>query len=454
MWIQLEGELFDQVQKQEVFQDSKTFVDAIPKAAPEEILIRFKSADNLEHFVAANFELPETLEPQVEAEDIDAHIDQVWGALTRELHPKSEYDSLLDLPHPHIVPGGRFREAYYWDSYFTALGISQEMLQNLIENFAHLIDTYGHIPNGNRQYYLSRSQQPFFSHLLELYESRGGDIEAYLPALEKEYLYWNAPHRVDAKTGLNHYWDEKTTPREESYREDLAVTQDSETYRHLRAACESGWDFSSRWCRDPNDLSSIETVHLLPVDLNSLLYHMEKMLARVESSYGEKAAQRAQAIERYLYSEEKGHYVDYNWKEERQNEQLTAATMAPLFVSLAKAERAERVASVVKSSLLGPGGLATTLEKTGQQWDYPNGWAPLQWIGYQGLKNYGQTELARELAKRWLQSNETMYKRVGKMLEKYAVDRLEVEAGGGEYSLQEGFGWTNGVYLQMKRELQ
>ncbi len=201
------GDLFHQVQMSKIFPDGKTFVDCIPKRSPKDIMydygLRKGPQMDLKKFVEENFELPHT--PQLNyitrEKDVVMHIRNLWGVLRREpdMAPASpatggawkEGSSLLPLPYPYIVPGGRFREIYYWDSYFTMLGLKESgehvMIENMVKNFAYLINTYGHIPNGNRTYYLSRSQPPFFSLMVELLaEIKGDSIYAtYLPELEK-----------------------------------------------------------------------------------------------------------------------------------------------------------------------------------------------------------------------------------------------------------------------------
>ncbi|HET9824698.1 MAG TPA: trehalase family glycosidase, partial [Chitinophagaceae bacterium] len=272
------GELFADVQMRHVFPDSKTFPDCVPKRDPKEIVkdylamkknfaIRFK----LDEFVTANFDLPKT--PQLnyitKEKDVVMHIKNLWNVLRREADTPVNGSSLLALPHPYIIPGGRFREIYYWDSYFTMLGLKEsgesQMIENMVDNFAYLINTYGHIPNGNRSYYISRSQPPFFSLMVELLASIKGDdvYKTYLPALEKEYSFWmegaeklkpgQAYRRVvKLKDGtvLNRYWDDAATPRPEGFKEDVAVAERSvrnkeEMYRNLRAGAESGIDFSN-----------------------------------------------------------------------------------------------------------------------------------------------------------------------------------------------------------------
>jgi alpha,alpha-trehalase len=190
------GDLFHDVQMNKVFADGKTFVDCIPKREPKAIVNDYKKMKSvagfsLEDFVKTNFELPATptLSNMGQEKDVAAHIIKLWALLKREPDVKKEGSSLLPLPHPYIVPGGRFREIYYWDSYFTMLGLKEsgetEMIENMIKNFSHLVNTYGHIPNGNRTYYLSRSQPPFFSLMVGiLAEIKGRQVWAeYLPVL-------------------------------------------------------------------------------------------------------------------------------------------------------------------------------------------------------------------------------------------------------------------------------
>ena len=128
------------------------------------------------------------------------------------------------------------------------------------------------------------------------------------------------------------------------------------------------------------------------------------------------------------------------------------AGVYPLFVGMARQEQADSVADVIRNRFLKDGGLVSSLHHTGQQWDYPNGWAPLQWMAVKGLVDYGHNDLAGDIARRWVELNRDVFDRTGKMMEKYNVCDLSLEAGGGEYPLQDGFGWTNGVavaFIQM-----
>lgn len=487
-FIQLSGPLFEAVQQSRTFADSKTFVDAVPTSNPQKILQEYETQRrqanfDLEAFVRRHFHLPReksTKKFQPPA-SMDDHIEQLWEYLSRQPDEGvSELSTLIPLPYPYIVPGGRFREIYYWDTYFTAEGLAAsgrlEMVENLARNFAWLIDQAGHMPNGNRYYYLSRSQPPFFVFLVDLLARKKSlsFIQQFLPALETEYQFWmdgqsttsnGQTHRrivnVDG-TVLNRYWDDRPLPREEAWREDreIAQGQNSEQstkhYRNLRAGAESGWDYSSRWLADGKTLKSIPTTDILPVDLNALLYFLETKLGEssedtVSKQYLEYARARRQHFNAFFWDDSKEFYFDYDWEKKRQTEIWSLAGTYPLFVGLASERQAESVAQILEERFLEEGGLVCTLHETGQQWDYPNGWAPLQWIAVRGLLNYGHEALARTIARRWLELNESVFDRTGKMMEKYNVCDTSLRAGGGEYPLQDGFGWTNGVAVALKK---
>ncbi|MHA6494020.1 alpha,alpha-trehalase TreF [Pseudomonas borbori] len=486
-------ELFIAVQTSGVFADSKTFVDCAPRQYPERILDAYRAQRDapdfdLGAFVHEHFSVFEFAPREFVANpnnSLSEHIDRLWPVLTRHPCEHPPRSSLLPLPYDYVVPGGRFTELYYWDSYFTMLGLDEsgqcDLLRAMADNFAYLIDTYGHVPNGNRSYYLSRSQPPVFALMTDLFEECGiRRASDYLPQLRKEYAFWMsgsellAPgetHRrcVCMADGavLNRYWDDRDTPREESYREDVHTAKSCDrpprhVYRDLRAGAESGWDFSSRWLDDPEQLSSIRTTRIVPIDLNSFLYKLERQIARLSEIKGDlhsaqefrgHAARRKSAIDKYLWSEASGAYLDYDWQRGCQRTNLTAATLTPLFVQLASAEQAAGVAATVAERLLAPGGLSTTEISVGdQQWDRPNGWAPLQLMGIRGLQHYGHHALADTIEQRWLAIVADLFERESKLVEKYVLRPSAAYAKGGEYPLQDGFGWTNGVTRRLMRD--
>ena len=495
--LQHYGDMFVDVQMQPLFADGKTFADARPRRLSPPALRTLYAAQksqpgfSLAGFVTEHFEIDNPAAPTAPTAQtghhrprrpLHEHIRRLWPLLLRAAPANGPPGgSLLPLPQAYVVPGGRFRECYYWDSYFTLLGLVQDgrrdLAQAMLDNTAHQIDTLGHAPNGNRSYLASRSQPPFF-HLMVKRVSRLPAAAAwaqYLPQLQQEHAYWMAGeatlaagqaalHLVRLPDGslLNRYADAAEGPREESYREDVltaAATQRpaEEVWRDLRAAAESGWDFSSRWCAQPLDLSSIQTTQLLPVDLNSLLWSLERAIHQGCLHSGDsagaqvfalRARQRRAAVRHWLWHDGLGHPVDCHWAEQQRAQVLTGAALLPLYVGLASAEQAHRTAQAVQAQLLRLHGLQATNTVSGQQWDAPNGWAPLQWLAVMGLRRYRHHALAQTIATRWLAMVERVYQHTGRLLEKYDVcaDR---SGGGGEYPTQDGFGWTNGVVLAL-----
>ena len=495
--------LFEDVQLKNILGDGKTFPDCVPKRAPVEINAEYLKNNkapkfDLTKFIEENFSLPKAYSTDYKSDaskSAEQHITALWNVLTR--NPDEEGGSLIPLPHPYIVPGGRFREIYYWDSYFTMLGLRAsgraDMIQNMIDNFSFLIDRIGYIPNGNRTYFIGRSQPPFFSLMVKLLrdeedkmekegkEEEEGALVKYLPQLEKEYQFWmkgiegltptNASqHRVVRMTDgsiLNRYWDEHNTPRPEAYKEDVELSHQStqkpeELFRHLRAAAESGWDFSSRWFKDVKSFATIHTTEIIPIDLNCLMLHLEQTLSEAyqlagnslkSAAYLSLSTKRKNAIKKYCWSEEKKFFFDFDFVAQQKKEHFTLAAAFPLFFEVASPDQAIATAKILKEKFLKPGGMTTTLENSGQQWDAPNGWAPLQWIAYKGLLNYGLEDLANQLKSNWTNANLKVYQKTGKMTEKYDVWSNSAEASGGEYPNQDGFGWTNGVFLAMMKDI-
>jgi len=267
---------------------------------------------------------------------------------------------------------------------------------------------------------------------------------------------------------LNRYYDDCPDPRPESYVEDVAMARFSpqapeELYRHIRAGAESGWDFSSRWFADGQTMETIHTCDLTPVDLNCLMYNMEFTLAGIaemagdtEQSefYREKALNRKRAIHKYCWSSKEHFFMDYDFKTHHHTVAFSLAAVYPLYFRIALPQQAECVAEKLEKDFLKPGGLVSTLNHTHEQWDAPNGWAALQWMSITGLRHYGYMGLANRIKDRWVQLNIQIYKDTGKLVEKYNVEEPHAAAGGGEYALQDGFGWTNGVLLKLLCEKQ
>ena len=490
------GSLFSDVQLSGIFPDSKEFVDARPKSSPATIEARYDSARHtsgfvLRTFVERNFDLPAQAGGDyhsVASQSMVDHINALWPVLTRAHDSADARSSLVPLPESYVVPGGRFREVYYWDSYFTMQGLVRsghtDLVKDMLDNFAYLIRTVGHIPNGNRTYYLSRSQPPYFAAMVALYAGATDTTSAlaYLDALEQEHAFWmdGADHlkpgqyyrravRMPDGVVLNRYWDDSDEPRPESYRPDVEIGQTlpeslrAGFYRNVRATAESGWDFSSRWMRDPKDLRTLETTEILPVDLNSLLYESERVIAALHAfrnGNGDKtvaqrfdslARRRADAIRNLMY--DKGFFYDVRWRSGiLVGDRPSLAAAAPLYFGIATPEQGVRTAQRLGAEFLKPGGFVTTLFNSGQQWDGPNGWPPLEWLTIEGVRRYREVGIADTAARRWLALIQRTYRATGRMMEKYDVLNVNRKAGGGEYPTQDGFGWTNGVALALCAE--
>lgn len=486
-------ELFTDLHHAKLFADGKEISDAVLKSSPEYVLSLYRQKKDDEGFdLKAFYQTHFAKAPEQESnyqsdtsQPVKTHIEKLWDVLTRQPEAPDGYSTLIPLPNKYVVPGGRFNEIYYWDSYFTMLGLQVsgrvDMIESMVDNFTWLIDEYGFIPNGNRTYFLGRSQPPFYALMVSLLaEEKGPSIlKKYLPALEKEYQFWmdgseqllvrQAHKRVvkyEIGEVLNRYFDNIPHPRAEMYSDDIELLErhgkgGEKLLLDIRAACESGWDFSSRWCTVHDDLATIHTTDILPVDLNCLLYFLENTLAKAHairghrersSEYQSLASSRKICIHKKMWNEKTGFFHDHDFVKNVQTESLTLAGIFPLFFEMVSQTQAKRCAAMINDIFLHDGGLVTTSFESGQQWDAPNGWAPLQWIAIKGLRNYGFDKLANTIKKRWVSLNKKVYQSTGKLLEKYNVENIDLESGGGEYPVQDGFGWTNGVLLKLLSE--
>jgi len=485
-WIEEIYDIFQTVQELQTFEDQKIFADCTPTSSLEAIRQSFnetpRNSEQLKAFVFEHFEVPQELVlEQKESTDILQHIDGLWPRLTVE--NTSDKGSLIGVPSPYVLPGGRFREFFYWDSYFTMLGLKvggkKKLVRSMVDNFSFLINKFGFIPNGTRTYFLSRSQPPFYALMIDLLHQMDGNqiLIDHCSYLEQEYRFWmkgsnelkdsSAIERVVSLEGgeiANRYFDSEKIPRPESHLEDTLLNgseNNSHLFTNLRAACESGWDFSSRWLQQNDDLNSIYTTQIMPIDLNCLLYFLEKTLAKcyrlkqqkeISEKYDQYANDRKEMIDKYFWNEKEQIYKDYSIEKMESTSSLSLASLFPLFFNIASEKKADSVLKIIEEKFLKEGGLITTLCFSGQQWDAPNAWAPLQYIAYIAAKNYGRDPLADKIKNNWMKNVERVFNNTGKLMEKYNAIDTTMIAGGGEYPNQDGFGWTNGVYLFFTNE--
>lgn len=393
--------------------------------------------------------------------------------------------SLIALPKPFVVPGGRFREMYYWDSFFTIKGLlasgMYQTVRGMIENMGHLVDQFGYIPNGNRVYYLNRSQPPLLTWCLAAYYDVTGDKEFVLAGMKwikKELEFFQTKRSIQlpgVPSLLYRYHVIAEGPRPESYREDVEsamhiedVVEKRRLWGDIAAAAESGRDFSSRWFSnegpEAGKMGSTRTSSILPVDLNAIICGNWSLIAKLYEVIGDSANAdlcrhnfdaMKHAIHQVFWNEERGCWFDYDIAKGRHVDVYQDTNFFPLFSGCT--HEGFNPASVVNymehiGALEYPGGLPSSLITSGQQWDFPNAWAPTTWVVIQGLRAVGQHELAFHIADKWIRKNYNMwFNSGGRMYEKYSVITACIDAlgGGGEYDIQEGFGWTNGVILDL-----
>ena len=511
-----QGNLLRTVQMARIFNDSKTFVDMQMQKDEAEVLQAFKalpasvSKEEVIKFVSDNFhpvghdlqewsppdwkENPDVIDriKDPNLKDFASKLNGLWKKLGRkisdEARKKPKRSSLILVPNPFIVPGGRFREFYYWDSYWVVNGLlicgMKDTVKGMIDNFIELVKTYGFVPNGGRIYYTNRSQPPFLIPMVDLYLNHTGDVDyvtSILDTLEKEYSFWRKDRTVEVETSsgrkynLSVYAANMDTPRPESYYEDVLTAQDvpNDTkpalYQDIASGVESGWDFSTRWLNrtvpGKGSLSSMRTRQIVPTDLNSVLYYCEKLLEKFfrlagdtqkENTYKGYSEARRDAIEVVLWEEDRGLWLDYDRQLKKKRAYFYASTVVPLWAGVHQGD-VNREIQVLRTLrrlkvLDFPGGFPTSLSPSGQQWDFPNAWPPLQHMLIASFAQSSNKELRQEalkFAQKWITTNYKAWRSTGHMFEKFNVSVQGAPGGGGEYVIQVGFGWTNGVVLDI-----
>ncbi|OIR59157.1 MAG: trehalase [Amphiamblys sp. WSBS2006] len=536
--IFIESDILHTVQMSGIEKDQKTFVDRSTAKTMDEVKESFRTLEGvlgstkdeeekkglIRDFVEKNFQRPGTGDPKAimppkwnksperllrikkkGLRDWALKIHEKWRTLFRNaqlpaLKPGHESSYIQTKGAYFVVPGGRFREYCYWDTYWTCKGLyasgMEHTIVEMLQNFYALVEEYGYVPNGARVYFLNRSQPPVLSMLADFYtqkclsrEERVEYLTKNIGSLEKEYLFWMNKRRVDITHGneshvLNVYSSSLHGPRPEAYAHDVQTALDfKKTYGedavldgNLAAAAESGWDFSSRWMGKKNTLETLETREILPVDLNSFLHNTEKILAKMQREigneesarkYDEAAGRRRTAMDLFLWDKDSMVWRDFNIarKEFQRPDDIYSSCFYPLYFgayTLGGRQERDFVKSVLERhfpKILKPGGIVASTFRSEQQWDFPNVWSVDQDLfvtflrekGYYGDK--ALEELALKVVRTWVKTTHTGWKKSsGKMFEKYDGEALGVAGDLGEYDVQDGFGWTNGVLLYFLSE--
>uniref|UniRef100_A0A803LWN7 Trehalase n=1 Tax=Chenopodium quinoa TaxID=63459 RepID=A0A803LWN7_CHEQI len=365
-------------------------------------LIYVKPAD----FVAEpNGFLPKVKNPEVRAWALQVHA--LWKNLSREASPDvkkhPELHTLLPIPEPCVIPGSRFREVYYWDSYWVIRGLLASHMHKtataIVTNLIYFVEKYGYVLNGARAYYTNRSQPPLLSSMIHAIYQRTGDknlIKKALPALIKEHEFWNSGiHKVtihDSKGcshNLSRYYATWNKPRPESSTTDketastLSDAADKQKlYREVASTAESGWDFSTRWMRNSSDLTTLTTTTILPVDLNAYILKMELDIAyfakvtgqnNIAAQFLEASQSREKAFNSIFWNEKMSQWLDcwitckddQTWEASHQNQHLFASNFIPLWIKPFDSEKVMK--SLASSGMVRPYGIATSLTNSGQQ---------------------------------------------------------------------------------------
>lgn len=389
-------------------------------------------------------------------------VEKVWPTLVRKTNPYKG-SSLLDVKEPILIAGGRFREGYYWDTYFGSMGLMATGRWKLpvaqLSNFVELVNTYGLIPNGLRTYYLSRSQPPVVSMMARLvYEGTRNldvqtqkEIETWLvqevyPALKNDYSNFWMAERLDIKTGLNFYSDKYNEPRPERHSHDVESSL-GRTYRDVRAEAESGLDHTN--------IFQGQASQTLTVSLNSFMYAYEKNLSWLaemakdtvaQRNYENAAQLRQQRMSEYMWNPELQTFQNYHMTEQKLMSGISGDVFSALFVGLATPEQARQMRPTLLNVLELPGGIAaSSLRESDKQWDGVHGWAPFQVMAIQGLAQYGFRSDANRIASKWLATNLDVYLEKGQFYEKLDLARKSTPVEDhSKYPTQTGFLWTNG----------
>jgi alpha,alpha-trehalase len=400
------------------------------------------------------------------------------------------------VPHPFIIPGARFRECYYWDTYWAVEGLLASGLaaaaRGCVLNLLHLVEDHGFVPNGTRTYYLNRSQPPLLARAVAALHAAAplapAELARALAALRRERAFWAVPPRGVTVRGaggalhrLSRYRADWDAPRPESFAEDTATAAGAADpralYRELASAAESGWDFSSRWLADGVSLATARTTSIIPADLTALLLALERTAAALAAELGDAAGaaelsaladSRQVALDELHWDEGAGQWRDLLMVGRKgagggtevftveRSTGVYASNWVPLWCGAASpgSRRAlAAVAALAASGLAGPGGVAASAAASGPQWDAPNAWPPLQAMLVAGCREAGGAPgaaLAEDLARRFLRGARAGWAARGAMFEKYDARAAGgAPGGGGEYAVVAGFGWTNGAALEL-----
>lgn len=383
---------------------------------------------------------------------------------TLRIHQKDD-GSLIGLPYPYVVPCRKdnFQELYYWDTYFTCLGLIESGRTDLavfcLRNFLYLIKRVGFVPNGSRTYYLNRSHPPYLAALVQRIGTSCFDLkimDELRIGVKAEYDFWEKNR--NSPTGLAHYGNHASKEQLKQFFDEVQKranltghTEEEQLNQsfHMLAEAESGWDFTPRFAHRCGDSCA--------VDLNSNLYLYEKLLSELSSgeekkTWEKRATIRQQRITSYCWNQEAGAFFDYDFVNKCHNDLLAASTFHPLWAGIATPEQAALVTELALPKLELEYGVVPCepgVRDSVCQWDHPNIWPCLQFIVYRGLARYGYIKEARRIAAKYINVVCRGFQETGDLWEKYNAEdgSTKTKAEAASYVTPAMMGWTAGVFM-------
>ena len=454
---------------------SQELRDSKPNGAVKTILAnweKFKGKSDL--FIKSNLVIQEPILSKYKEKSKQSakeYCENIWQHLNRGIDKSKWSGSRIALPKPYYVSSETAQDVTYWESYFTILGLvaaqKKQAAIDMVDNFAYLLEKFGLIPSQSRYYSLSSSQPPYFSLMVAVIVNKGwANWSDYALALRREYQFWMEGADVEAADGfayrrvvkvkgyvLNRYWDDKSDKKHrilEHHSDLLDVAKksgisDEEIIEHLCSASESGWDVSSRWMSKPLDSSSIKTAHIIPIELNALLSHLEFALGRAfpaeKNQWSARVRERRSALNTLFWNGET--YTDIDLDGMGRSEHLSAATFYPLWIGAPGVKQVDRVLEILEVNYLTKGGVVTSLSDTGQEWDFPNVSPSIQWACIVGAHRCGNIVLANKIAQSFVHNCDMFFEKNKNFLKTYNSD---INNNSNDTS-EQGYACSIGVYL-------
>lgn len=366
----------------------------------------------------------------------------------------------IDLPFPITVPciNERYVCFFYWDTYFTNLGLLidyTEQARNNIENMKFFVEKMGYIPNGNERVMFCRSQPPLYPHAVMDYYRLTNDVSVirrHYSAMKTEYNFW-MKNRI-TEIGLNQYGSNATKKEVEDFFDELkgrGISLEKWDYENVIpyfSEAESGWDFSMRYPGKANNF--------VQADLNAILFGTEKILAECADMlgnfeefniYNSAAATRKNLMEKYLM-DESGVFHDYDFINGKISSYVCGADMLPFTMRVSTNKNACLLTLKKLEYDFGVSVGEKFNDGFRYQWAYPNMWAPIVFWTYKALSNVGLMEDAKRVAEKYMKTVDRNFAKTQRLWEKY--DCTTGAVSNAEYPSPPMMGWTAGVYRYFK----